>query len=310
MKVTTVLLGLSISINAVLVLAYLGVYFPEMNAYKEQIAAEQANADIREQGMKDLRYQVSVFRTASDSVAALERRKDALYKELDTLDKERRALIPRFEVTSNIACTGSMDPTITCLDTITVLTNPMTQDIEKGVIISYRPYQSKVPQPRYCVSVPVVGQHWPTSHECADQTTDIGCYISNAYSPSDYILHRVIDTRMDGDEKQFRTQGDNNPTDDGCWVPFDLVKEIVISVEKGSDVDGIALLDEIWERESRQNTLLAAIDERLAVMDVVDDVGDYNNLLYKYNRWVSEYNASLSAVELLREKLQRMKDND
>ena len=53
------------------------------------------------------------------------------------MEEQREPLIPML-TTVPLACTGSMEPLITCLDTVTLLTNFHPEDIPVGAVISYQ----------------------------------------------------------------------------------------------------------------------------------------------------------------------------
>lgn len=134
-------------------------------------------------------------------VSSLETQRYLLNEEISVLKRQQASLLgqradrfsgPRTS-RSSLRCTGSMEPTLTCLDTITLLRHFYPEEIEVGHIISYGP-------------------------PCGDSTSNRN------------TLHRVIDIRYQLGMYYFRTQGDNAPTPDDCWVPSKNVRGYVLDV--------------------------------------------------------------------------------
>ena len=78
-----------------------------------------------------------------------------------------------------------MEPTLTCLDTMTWITEFDPSVIVEGSIISFNPGCS----------------------ETLAEKDDIG------------TAHRVIDIRVENNIYHFWPRGDGNEKDDGCWIP-------------------------------------------------------------------------------------------
>ncbi len=129
-------------------------------------------------------------------------------------------------------CTGSMNPTITCLDTATHATSFAPKDIRVGTIVS-----------------------------------GYLCYDPN---PNELLTtHRVTELRGEGDSLEVRTQGDANKMDDGCWVPFFSIEMILIELHKDTaatpaNIEMRRIVQEAkaaWEEAERK------VEEALAVSD-------------------------------------------
>ena len=129
-----------------------------------------------------------------DSVSSLEERIVELKAEVVGLESRRRALLVHSEV-SEILCTGSMEPVLTCLDSVTVLTNFRPEDIVVGSIISF----------------------------FEDGDTDT--------TP---ILHRVLEQKVENGVYYYWPQGDATDEPDGYWVPEDWVEGYVTELHKNS----------------------------------------------------------------------------
>jgi signal peptidase I len=145
-----------------------------------------------------------------------------------------------------LACTGSMDPTITCLDTIQWNYNPTPNDIVVGSVITFV-------EPDSCLT--------------ADERK------------GDWILHRVIDIR----QGMYKTKGDNNPVDDDCWIPFSNVQDMVINVTKGDYPELQAMLTRIWELEAYERRLVVWLDETSPSIDNEQYLLDKWTATYKRN---------------------------
>ncbi len=94
------------------------------------------------------------------------------------------------------ACTGSMEPAITCEDQADGIRPTSHADIDVGTIVAFSP-------PGGCLSGSTV--------------------------------HRVIDEREVGGEYSYRTQGDSNPNPDPCWIPYANIEYIVTNIRPCSD---------------------------------------------------------------------------
>ena len=146
----------------------------------------------------------------STTLSSLEERIGELKAEIDELESRRRALLVRSEVTE-ILCTGSMEPALTCLDSVTILTNFRPEDIVVGSIISF--------------------------FEDGDTST----------TP---FLHRVLERKVENGVNYFWPQGDAADGPDGYWVPEDWVEGYVTELHKNSHPENTELRNEVLPRRT------------------------------------------------------------
>jgi len=158
------------------------------------------------------------------SVEELEAQMVQLASDIRAFTDEREALVPRI-VHTQPQCTGSMEPTITCLDILSLVANPLPMDIEIGTVIAFNPW----------------------SLNCA--------LIVDAL-----VMHRVIEEKGVGKDKQFRTQGDNNTRDDGCWVPMSAIEYYLVDIEKGDNPEAMAIIEKIAALEKAQIEATVKLD--------------------------------------------------
>ncbi len=126
----------------------------------------------------------------------LKEQEAALQLEIVALQEQRRPLILSTS-TGSFACTGSMEPKITCLDTATWLDDPGPAEIVVGATIAF--------PGTTC---------WPDE--------------------DDYdIVHRVIDIDVREGQNHYLTKGDANREPD-CWVPHADVQSYIIELHKNT----------------------------------------------------------------------------
>ena len=146
---------------------------------------------------RSLEMEVEEFKLAHESVTKLDERAEGLRAVIAGLEEDRKAL----QVSSSEmfpTCTGSMEPKITCLDTVVVLQNFLPEDIAVDTVISYYP---------------------PSQTEAGDG------------SP---VLHRVTDIKIEDDVYYFWPKGDALEEPDGHWIPEDSVLGYVIELLQGT----------------------------------------------------------------------------
>ena len=136
-------------------------------------------------------------------------------------------------LTLTFACTGSMEPAITCLDTGTADSDYGPEDISIGVVVSI------------------------------DLSQD-GCSISGSN-----ILHRVSDLRGSDESLEVRTKGDANRQDDGCWVPYSRINSILIEVHKGanSTPENVSARNRRTEAKAELDRVRAELDRMKTELD-------------------------------------------
>jgi hypothetical protein len=182
-----------------------------------------------------------------------------------------------------VQCTGSMNPSITCLDTVMVrMSNIHPRDIQVGTAVVYTPFQ--------------------------------GCL---SYAPGILVLHRVVEVRTVGAVQEYLTQGDNvsnNTMDDGCWLPFSSLNGYVVSVEKGTDAEGLRVYGLVAAEEAenliRRRALTArwlevVTEEEAQRVCTVDCSNNYlDSLRSLFDAEQLAFQASLDCISELRAELQ------
>ena len=172
----------------------------------------------------------------------------SLQRDIGRYQEQRKALIPATSGRTFV-CTGSMDPKVTCMDSATFLDHPRPDEIVVGAVISYTP------------------------------TQDCKTY---AVGDSENVSHRVTMISTKDGEYLFRTRGDNNPFDDGCWIPFPKVNGMMTILHKGFNAGMQRLLDQIWPLEHRGDQLST---------DLVTLGYSIDSLRGQYQKALADYNA-------------------
>ena len=128
---------------------------------------------------------------------------EALRDENQMLEEQRRALVPSTERVA-LACTGSMNPTLTCRDELTILKDFTVEDIPVGALISFIPP--------------------PDCHSLA--------HVKNG------VVHRVTKNVYDGilRERTFYTKGDN-AAPDNCRLVASDIEGYVVAIHKDANPD-------------------------------------------------------------------------
>ena len=128
-------------------------------------------------------------------LSVLEAEAEQLRDDIKQLQEDRKPLLVDTHI-DGLRCTGSMEPTLTCLDTITLLSNFYAADITVGTIIVFE--------------------------------SDPVCF------ELDSTIHRVVDIKTVSGRLHFQTKGDNVPYVDKCWVPAENVEGYVVAVQKNT----------------------------------------------------------------------------
>ena len=185
----------------------------DARAENETLTGDLETASAEKETLRvDLARARHELNTLSNAVGGLERVKeerDRLNEEIERLEEMRQPLLLEAE-TSGFACTGSMEPKITCLDSADFLNNFKPVDIVVGTIISFT-------EPPEC----------------------------NPSGDDSYISHRVIEIRVEDGKHHFRTKGDANEHADECWVPEDLVDSYMIGLEKNTHPENESLRSKV-----------------------------------------------------------------
>ena len=147
-------------------------------------------------------------------VEALQDQAKVLREEIAELEVMRRPLILSTE-RGTFACTGSMEPKITCLDEATWIDNPRPGEIVIGAVISFSP-------------------------GCGD----------NGEKPG-YIAHRVIDIKVENEVYSYWPKGDASDEPDNCWVPFANVRAYIVEIHKDARPENAELRDSVKDARAK-----------------------------------------------------------
>ena len=130
--------------------------------------------------------------------------------EIEGLKKKREPLMLAPDGTTGLAfaCTGSMEPAITCLDSGTGITDIRPEDIVVGAIIWFTCY-------------PDSGQDARPIH----------------------AIHRVVEVKIEDGVHYYRAKGDANSYVDKCWIPESGVHGYLTAIERNTRPEHAALRD-------------------------------------------------------------------
>ncbi|MCY4624442.1 MAG: hypothetical protein OXC99_05515 [Chloroflexi bacterium] len=183
-------------------------------------------------------------------IATLEAKKLDVLSAIAALEDRRRALIIPVTHTEGFACTGSMEPKITCLDTATWLTNPEPHEVVVGSVIAFN------------------------SSVCWDE------------EDTSFIAHRVIDIDVRARQVDYRhlpqfyarqnnylTKGDANPDTD-CWVPHAAVAAYIIELHKNTRPENAWLRDSV---NAAKRDFFRALDDHQAKYDHYVELRNLHN---------------------------------
>ena len=132
------------------------------------------------------------------TIGELETKTRDLQAEIAELEDRRRPLVLALDTSarSGFLCTGSMEPTITCLDEATWLRDFRPEDIAIGATIAFKP-------------------------NCWEDDED-----------ARGAAHRVMDIRVEEGIHYYWPKGDGAREPDGCWVPHTNVQGYVIDIHR------------------------------------------------------------------------------
>ena len=138
------------------------------------------------------------LREAAGTADRLKVRIVELEAEVQKLEERRRPLILADGgiKRGGFSCTGSMEPVLTCLDEATWLSEFEPQDIVVGTTISFNP-------------------------SCGGDEAD-----------NSWTAHRVMEIKVENGQHYYWPKGDNNPTEDGCWVPARHVRSYIVEIHR------------------------------------------------------------------------------
>ncbi|MYC31133.1 MAG: hypothetical protein F4X65_13765 [Chloroflexi bacterium] len=171
-------------------------------------------------------------------IASLEQQEAGLRAVIATLEDDRKALAVQANEMFPV-CSGSMEPKITCLDTVVLLENFLPQDIEVGTVISF------IPPP-----------------EEGEETAGA--------AP---VLHRVADIKQEDGIYHYWPKGDAWAEPDGYWVPETSVVGYVIELMPGTRPENSALRDLV---NRTRKTYADARDNMVAARSSYDEAAIAN----------------------------------
>ncbi|MCY4576752.1 MAG: hypothetical protein OXC55_09210 [Chloroflexi bacterium] len=244
----------------------------EVTKLDGKISALEIEATKLDEEIRALEQDNADLRAAHGTVVSLEEQAQGLRVVISGLENDRRALELKAREMFPV-CTGSMEPKITCLDTVVVLENFFPEDIEVGTIIFY--------------DSPAAG--------------DGGLP----------ILHRVTEIKIENGIYYFWPKGDAVDSPDGVWVPEGDVRGYVIELLQGTRPENMELRDRVNGAKdlyiSTRRTMLEArgvFDETAirycgsveAVSACQTSTSNFNTVLAAYNTFRDAYDEYLIAI--------------
>lgn len=209
---------------------------------EKKLSGLQASSAELDKKLSELTLSYANLMNEVRGVETLRQQRQSLLDSISALQQQRTALIPA-TLERGFICSGSMDPKITCMDKAIWLDDPRPEEIVVGAVISFQALST-----------------------CSFKDT------------SRDIAHRVTSIKTEAGQYQFRTKGDNNALDDGCWIPFANVNGLMIALRKGYNVEMQALFNQVWPLEQERNQLKLAM---LALTNEVNQLQTEYNLIYK-----------------------------
>ena len=148
---------------------------------------------------------------------------------------------------SSFACTGSMEPYITCADDAVFKSVIVPSNIQVGTVISF--------------AIP------PTCR----------------FGDSLIRAHRVLGIMLGNGGFQYQTKGDNLPSPDPCLIPFNYVKGVLALLRKNTHPESVIDTSEYKLAQSKLNTLSVQSDLALQRYNGADALynGTYTQLCGK-----------------------------
>ncbi|MDA0988138.1 MAG: hypothetical protein O2783_03170 [Chloroflexi bacterium] len=243
----------------------------DLETTTEQLATKIADNEtlLSEVGhLNEVRNERDALLTQKDS---LNSQINSLQVEIASLKGQRAPFIVE-TYAGTFACTGSMEPKITCLDSATWLANFTPQDVVIGTVISFTP--------------------------------TVECNLSG----SGRVAHRVVDIRMEANIYYYWPRGDANSQDDGCWIPHANVNGYIIDLQKNTHPENQALREKVNSSKAARDLALQNYEEKEAAYDqkrlfYCGSVAGtctlqepyYSELTQLYNELNSLYNTYLNA---------------
>lgn len=193
---------------------------------KENLTAAKASLEVSladsktesaglRQGLVEAGEEYRGLEALAGTVESLRLQEGSLRDEVKDLKRIRTPLVLSWAngdptPTSGIKCTGSMEPMLTCLDKVTVLSDFRPDDVVVGATIVY-------------------------GYDCLEDEALV----------STRIIHRVMDIKFEGGQYHYWPKGDGNREADGCWVPASEVHGYAIEVHRNVNTENAELRDEV-----------------------------------------------------------------
>ena len=161
--------------------------------------------------LEEARARYRELEAAGGTLRGLDQSVQERQEEIQKLLERRAPLILGLALarTGRFKCTGSMEPTLSCLDEATWLRDFYPEDIQVGAIISFD----------------------PGCHE--DQPDGVG------------TAHRVLKVREQDGLYHYWPKGDGAEEPDGCWIPETQVSGYLIEVQRGVHPENAGLRDSV-----------------------------------------------------------------
>ena len=171
---------------------------------------------------------------------------EALEREIGSLQEQRRPLLLKTE-RNELACTGSMEPKLTCLDEVTILRNYAPRDVAVGTIVVYQGEQE-------CVAWVNFGYAFGSPIRSCTQYQ------------RPQILHRVVEIGA----TSYLMKGDANREADG-WIAVEDVLGYVIQVHRNVHPENATLRDAMIAAEAELDIAEQRLDVAQAAWDAQVD---------------------------------------
>ena len=178
-----------------------------MQQEQEQLISEYQSVQELEKTHSKLESDIAHL---EESITALKKQRAPLRLDVDTIA---------------FACTGSMEPKLTCLDSATMIRNFQPEDIVVGTIIGFEP---------------------PTECTLKEHAT----------------VHRVIQIKVQNGSYYYWTKGDNAQESDQCWIPVEYVHGYVTELHKGTYPENAPLRAKVNTAQNTVDARWAIYDQR------------------------------------------------
>ncbi len=253
----------------------------------EDLSEEHAVLTVSAQGLRSentgLQEENTALQVRHDEVVATHGRLEVLLEEESRLSQSilaireeiagalerRQALIVGVTADVEFACTGSMEPKITCLDTATWAEPIEPGEIVVGAVVTYAP-------------------------PCWEDDDDDG-----------QIAHRVTHIEVTNGIHYYWTKGDANTWSDGCWIPYRNVHKYMIDLHKNTRPENADLRNSVNHARAeyiiaRNNLSNAMARNGNASLPEVElrcrDADDYNDCFWAEVGWGSRSASDIRAI--------------